>query len=132
VQYKGSIYPLNYVTYKVDWHNGCSFDRGTGNPRCIGTWIGGKLHGENIEIYENTGKLMSVGNYVEGQLKWSKEWNKEGKLRLEAYWRNSRWQGIVKRYGPNEELIYEGGYENGVKEGLGLEYWDEKSTNGVK
>lgn len=74
---------------------------------------------------------MSVGNYIDGNLKWSKEWNKEGKLKLEATWHNSRWQGNIKRYGPNEELIFEGGYENGVKEGRGVEFWDLVTAKGI-
>ena len=38
----------------------------TGKPRCIGTWINGKLTGDGVEIYDNTGTLMSIGNYKEG------------------------------------------------------------------
>lgn len=131
IQYKGTTHPFRYLTYKLDWCVGTSLDRGTGRPRCIGTWINGKLHGENIEIYENTGMLMSVGNYDNGNLKWSREYNKEGKLKLEAYWQNARWQGAIKRYGPSEELIWEGTYENGVREGFGIEYWDLTLSNGV-
>jgi len=38
---------------------------------------------------------------------------------------------LIKRYGPSEELVWEGTYENGVREGFGTEYWDIISTNGT-
>ena len=130
VQYKGTTYPLDYSSYKLDWFKGTSFDRGTGKRRCIGTWVNGKLNGDGVEIYDNLGVLMSIANYKEGLQNWSKEWNKEGKLKLEANWHNNRWQGMVRKYGPSEELIYEGIFGNGQKDGFGTEYWDIEATGG--
>ena len=130
VSYKGTTYPLNYNSYKLDWLKGTSFDRMTGKPRCIGAWVNGKLTGDGVEIYDNTGVLMSIGNYHEGSQISSKEWNKEGKLKLECNWKNNRMQGQVKRYGSKEEPLYDGLYGNGLKDGFGIEYWDLESTNG--
>lgn len=128
VQFRGSSHPLRYSTYKIDWFCGKSFDRSTGKPRCIGTWARGKLHGENVEIYDSQGTLASIGHYTNGVLYWCKEWNREGKLKSEACLFKNRWQGLVKKYGPHEELIEESNYENGIREGQCLEYWDMNNS----
>ena len=128
VQYRGSAHPLRYGTYKIDWGCGKSFDRSTGKPRCIGSWVLGKLHGENVEIYDSQGTLASIGHYTNGALYWCKEWNREGKLKSEACLFKNRWQGLVKKYGPHEELLEESNYENGIREGQCLEYWNTNNS----
>ena len=130
VQYKGTTYPINYLMNKIDWKTGKTYDRGTGKVRCDGHWLNGRFHGENIKMYNSAGVLQTIGHYREAIPYFSKEYNLEGKLRVEAYLEKNRYCGLVKKYGPKEELVFEGNFQNGLREGQGTEYWEVSQTNG--
>lgn len=121
----GKTYPQVYSDYKLEWKSGISYDKVTSQKRCEGTWVNTKLEGENINTYDNQGILSSIGNFSSGICTYSKEFYKDGQLKIETKWSgNGRWNGHVKRFGPTGNSLYDGFYENGLKNGEGIEYYE--------
>ena len=130
--YTGKTWPVDYEKCKVEWKEGVSYDKISGNKRCEGNWINSKLDGPEIITYDQSGQLHSIGSYKNGHCLQSKEFYKDGQLKLETGWTGQRWNGLVKRYGRTGNVQWEGYYENGQKDGSGTEYYEPNEAFGVK
>ena len=127
----GKTQKQNNQDHKVEWKEGTSYDRITGYKKCQGTWVNSKLDGDNIICYSTSGYHLSTGYYQAGVCTYSKEFWRDGKLKLKAGWVNNRWHGFIGRYGPEGNKLWEGFYENGFKDQKGVEYYELDDAFGV-
>ena len=129
--------------YFVNYSNG-EFN-GLGEERCgqtniiyEGQFLNGKKSGKGKEYYDE--QLIFDGEYLFGQRKKGIEYVKGIKEDEGEYLLNKKWNGVgydenenisyqikngngkVKEYFPNRNIMYEGEYKKGKKEGRGIEY----------
>lgn len=76
-------------------------------------------------MFDSDLNLISISTYRAGILIYSKEYYKDGNIKIEANWAiNNRYNGLVRRYDQKGNLTWDGMYELGLRTGEGIEYWD--------
>ena len=146
--YKKIIDNNNYIKYKSEYENGemknvvKMWQYKEGKVIFIGESLNGEKNGNGKE-YDNKGHLLFEGKYINGEKNGNGiEYNPDGKF-VGEYINGKKWNGkginkkgdilydIINGYGTIREyedgnLIYEGGYLNGMRHGEGREYTKDK------
>ncbi|WP_075343364.1 toxin-antitoxin system YwqK family antitoxin [Tenacibaculum agarivorans] len=86
-----------------------------GNPKFIGHYKKGKLHGEHIH-YDDNGQITMKGNFLDGRRNGVWEFNVTSK-RITTY-KNGKKHGLEKIYSSDGKLFSEGSYANNIKNGV--------------
>ena len=137
-KYKGIEYEYNEdngkLIFEYEYLNGekngtiKEYDKYEGHLLFSGNYLNGKKNGEGIEYRygpnkSNTIKIFS-GIYLNGERKKGKEYNYEGNLVYEGEYLNGKRNGKGRIYYGNNlpTLKYEGEFSNGKKHGKGIEY----------
>ena len=100
--------------------NGKIYGR-NGNIITEGVYKNGLRNGQCIEYYSD-GKVLTKGEFLNDNEWNTKEYDKNGKIKKEI--KNGK--GILNEYNENYQLIFEGEYLNGLKNGKGKKYSDGK------
>ena len=113
------IYSGRYIYY-TSQNEGEEYDSFDNEIRYIGEYLNGERNGKGYE-YNIEGTLIFEGEYFKGK-KWNgKGYDGDGNFVYEL----KEGKGYVKECGSFGELIYEGEYLNGERNGKGKEYKDE-------
>ena len=137
-KYKGIEYEYNEdngkLIFEYEYLNGekngyfKEYDKYEGHLLFSGNYLNDKKNGEGIEYRygpnkSNTIKIFS-GIYLNGERKKGKEYNYEGNLVYEGEYLNGKRNGKGRIYYGNNlpTLKYEGEFFNGKKHGKGIEY----------
>ena len=87
----------------------------------------GKLNGEAVTYYHDSGKPFEILEYKNGVK--DGEWMKyfpEGQLMTETFYKNGVLEGTFVNYTPEGKLLIKGWYKNGEQDGV-WEFYDEKT-----
>lgn len=87
-------------------------------------YIDGELHGENIkQYYNNSSKILSIGNYDKGKLYGSYiEYYYNGNIMNIYEYKDGLKDGLCKNYYENGKIHFETTYINNMKNGISFVY----------
>ena len=125
--YGKEYYKNGKIKYKGEYSNGLRHSKGeeyykNGKIKYKGEYSKGKLNGKGIEFFE-TGVKSFQGEYI-NERKWNGiGYNSKGKKVFEI----SNGRGNVLEYNSLGQLLFEGEYIDGDRNGKGKEYYENSS-----
>ena len=95
-----------------------------------GDFILGKIHGKDLEIFNEYGKLLYKGSMLKSKRhEYGETWfEKYEKVKFKGQFQRDEYDGQNNQeFFETGQIYYQGGHKNGLRHGYGVEYWKNGS-----